>query len=124
MNRQRLSLALAGVVIALSVLLAALASPAYGRPTHPRVDVENQVAFADHATVAPAARSANSIRAAADAGGSDRLTALMVWVAVVAMYASLYLRALFRQVSRRPSRGITSCRRRAPSRAPPLPQHV
>lgn len=118
-DRQRFSLALAGVLIAASMVLAAMASLTYGRPTHPRTDVQHQVAFADRASATPAGRIVNSIRAAADAGGADRLTALMVWVAVVAMYTRLCIRAFHREVSQRRPQGIARCRACAPSRAPP-----
>lgn len=120
MDRQRLSPSFAGVLTAVTVVFAAMASPAYGRPTHPPVDVDRQVAFADHVSATPAARSVDNIRRAGHGGGPDRLTALMVWVAVMAVYTASYARAFCRQLSWRPSLGTTLRCMRAPSRAPPI----
>jgi hypothetical protein len=90
-DRPRLNLAVAGVLLAIVVAVAATASPASGPVTHP--GSHDEVASADHTNGIVAGRSVSSVRPVAQAGGSDRFTARMVWIAVVAVYAALYVRA-------------------------------
>jgi hypothetical protein len=116
-DRQRLSLALAAVLLAIVVAVGSAASPASGFVTHP--DSAHEVAFADHTDGIVASRSTSSIRPVAHAGRSDRLTALMVWIAVVAVYAALCMRVVRWPAAPRMSWGTTPYRRGAPSRAPP-----